>query len=333
MRPAALPPSTQYVSCSSCGAANGFVVRHEAANSYERDSRLKVVSCSACGLIFLNPQYTERAYTDFYASHYYRDLPVHVLDRNRIELGNSYLRHYQDIFSLFARDLQPQHRVLDIGSGHGTWLRLLFRFAVSISPGNVTALEPSSEACDTLRRHFPAIEVVQDVLSSARLPSGVFDSVMCGALIEHLTDPLEGLVEMNRLLRPGGRLFLVTPSAEPRSFRHGLNRFFKFVHTTYFTESTLASMLAKSGFEIAHSRIDPGNDLGMLWCPTILLVARKLRSVTPPVTSVSAADRANATAVGALFAIAHDAERPHPPWRTPLLKVARAAYRITMPSL
>jgi SAM-dependent methyltransferase len=333
MKPAASPPSTQYVKCSSCGAASGFVVRHEAANSYERDSRLKVVSCSACGLIFLNPQYTQRAYTDFYASHYYRDVPEDVLDRNRIELGNSYLRHYQDIFSLFARDLQPRDRVLDIGSGHGTWLRLLFRFAASIRPENVTALEPSSEACDTLRQQFPAIDVVQDVLSSARLPGGVFDAILCGALIEHLTDPLQGLVEMNHLLRPGGRLFLVTPSTEPRSFRYGLDRFFKFVHTTYFTESTLASMLAKSGFEIAHSRTDPGNDLGMLWCPTILLIARKVRSVTPPVRSFIASDKANATAVETLFTTARATERILPRWRAPLLKVARAAYRITMPSL
>src|SRR5688572_4555849 len=124
---AAQPPLTRPVSCSSCGAATGFVNRHEAPNSYQRDSALRVVSCSACGLIFLNPQYTESAYTDFYSSHYYRDLPADVLERNRIELGNSYLRHYQDVFSLFARDLQSRDRILDLGSGHGTWLSLLFR--------------------------------------------------------------------------------------------------------------------------------------------------------------------------------------------------------------
>jgi ubiquinone/menaquinone biosynthesis C-methylase UbiE len=250
-----------------------------------------------------------------------------------MELGNSYLRHYKDVFSLFARDLQSGDRILDIGSGHGTWLCLLFRFAKSISQGNVSALEPSTQACAKLRGRFPAINVVQGVLSSARLPNDEFDAIVCGALIEHLTDPLAGLVEMNRLLKPGGRLFLVTPSAEPRSFRYGLNRFFKFVHTTYFTERTLASMLAKSGFEIAHSRIDPGNDLGMLWCPTILLIARKVRSVKLPARALDDADRANASAVEALFATARDAERSVPRWQALLLKVPRAAYRMTMPKL
>jgi SAM-dependent methyltransferase len=328
----AQPPLSQSVSCSNCGATAGFVLRHQAADPGKQGPAVRVVSCSECGLIFLNPQYTESAYRDFYSNHYYRDLPSQVLERNRIELGNSYLRHYKDVFSRFARDLQSQDRILDIGSGHGTWLSLLFRFGKSITEGNVTALEPSSQACDQLRRLFPTIDVVQDVLSSARLLTGPFDAIMCGALIEHLSDPLDGLVEMNRLLKPGGRLFLVTPSAESRSFRYGLNRFFKFVHTSYFTEPTLASMLTKSGFEIAQSRTDPGNDLGMLWCPTILLIARKARSVTRPERSVTTSDRSNAAAVEALFATARG-ERSVPRWQTLLLKLPRAAYRITMPNL
>ena len=304
-----------------------------ARNTYQSDSPLRVVTCPVCGLIFVNPQYSEAAYADFYSSSYYRDVAENELQRNRAELGNSYLRHYKDVLGSFAEGLKGSDRILDIGSGYGTWLRLLFRFSKVIDHRNVTALEPSSDACNTLRRRFPEIAVVQEVLSSAGLTPASFDAIICGALIEHLTDPLEGLVEMNRLLTNGGRLLLVTPSAEPRSFRFGLNRFFKFVHTTYFTAGTLTSMLEKAGFEVVRSRIDRGNDLGMLWCPTILLVARKARPVDAAARSVSVADEKNAVTTAALFENCDEAEVTTPHWRALLMKIPRAAYRYSMPRL
>jgi SAM-dependent methyltransferase len=324
---------TRQIGCPSCGTFSDFTVRHLAPNTYQQDVPLTVVSCNRCGLVFLNPQYTDAAYLDFYSHSYYQDVPAGALEKNRAELGNAYLRHYQDAFSAFARALTASDRVLDVGSGHGTWLKLLFRFADTLDPRNVTALEPSTGACATLRRRFPAIEVVQDVLPSAKVPKGRFDAVICGALIEHLTDPLEGLVEMNGLLAERGRLFLVTPSAEPRSFRYGMNRFFKFVHTTYFTTATLDSVLRKAGFEIVQCRVDPGNDFGILWCPTILLTARKARPVQTTVRSPTDPDAANAAATAELFAGHVDTRVESSRWRALRLQLARARYRITMPRL
>jgi SAM-dependent methyltransferase len=324
---------TRPIGCPSCGTVSDFTVRHLAPNTYQQEVPLTVVSCNRCGLVFLNPQYTEAAYMGFYSNDYYQDVPAGTLEKNRAELGNAYLRHYQDAFAAFARALTAADRVLDVGSGHGTWLKLLFRFAGVLDSRNVTALEPSTDACATLRRCFPAIEVVQDALPSAKLPKGRFNAVICGALIEHLTDPLEGLVELNGLLAERGRLFLVTPSAEPRSFRYGMNRFFKFVHTTYFTTATLDSVLRKAGFEVVQCRVDPGNDFGILWCPTILLTARKVRPVHMTVRSSTAADAANAAATAELFAGRIDTRVESSLWRTLRLRLARAHYRITMPRL
>jgi SAM-dependent methyltransferase len=330
--PTPLEQKTRPIDCPSCGASTGFAVRHLAINTYRNDSPLRVVSCARCGLVFLNPQYTDEAYADFYAGKYYQSVSAERLERNRTELANSYLRHYQDVLEVFANSLRREDRILDVGSGHGTWLNLLFRFAPGVDRGNVTALEPSSEACGVLRRRFPDIRVLEDVLSHRR-SEAKFDAIVCGALIEHLTDPHQGLVDMNGMLKTGGRLLLVTPSMEPRSFRFGLDRFFKFVHTAYFTTSTLESVLAKAGFAISHCRVDAGTDLGMLWCPTILLVASKVRDVEGPHRVATKMDTANAAATAALFATRREAEVAMPLWRSLLLKVPRAAYRITMPQL
>jgi len=131
---------TRPIGCSSCGTVSDFTVRHLAPNTYQQDVPLTVVSCNRCGLVFLNPQYTEAAYMDVYSTSYYQDVPAGTLEKNRAELGNAYLRHYQDSFAAFARALTASDRVLDVGSGHGTWLKLLFRFAEALDAGNVTAL-------------------------------------------------------------------------------------------------------------------------------------------------------------------------------------------------
>jgi SAM-dependent methyltransferase len=326
-------PDFKPIHCPGCGASHSFVTRYRDETAYEGDAPMTVVSCEACGLVFLNPQPTEEAYSEFYASSYYGNLSPKQLERNRAELARAYLRHYDDLLARFAEPITPETTLLDVGSGHGTWLTLLARFAKQLDWRRVTALEPSRLACEALQRLRPDLNIVGDMLSSCRLPAGAFDAVMCGALIEHLTDPLDGLAAISRLLKPRGTLLLATPSLEPRSLRYGYSRFFKFVHTIYFTRETLESMLQKSGFQATYCRVDPGYDVSMLWCPTILLIARKTAPVERPAQHATARNRANAAATAALFVDNPDSSKRLSAWRRMMLKASRAAYLATSPRL
>ena len=81
------------------------------------------------------------------------------------------------------------------------------------SPGGV--VEQAYPIGRLLRERKASFGDVRWVVAGARpLPFAdqCFDVVFAGELIEHLPDPVEGLDEFRRVLRPGGRLILTTPN-------------------------------------------------------------------------------------------------------------------------
>lgn len=98
--------------------------------------------------------------------------------------------------------------VLDIGAGHGHclvplhdggWRKLV---ALDVDPRNfaefAATLGIESLLCDISRERIA-------------LDDGAVGAVICFHVIEHLPAPDNLLTECCRVLRPGGRLFLVTP--------------------------------------------------------------------------------------------------------------------------
>lgn len=106
-------------------------------------------------------------------------------------------------------DVSRFGRILDIGSGAGQILGHLLKEAppsatVVAADLSHRMLRRAQNRLKTKRASFVAADVT-------RLPfaDGSFDCVTCGWVIEHLPDPVPGLREMRRVLRPGGSLLLL----------------------------------------------------------------------------------------------------------------------------
>ncbi|OJF10232.1 class I SAM-dependent methyltransferase [Couchioplanes caeruleus] len=97
-------------------------------------------------------------------------------------------------------------RVLDVGCGPGT---LTADLATHITPGRITALEPTERALDLARaeiarRGLGTVDFAVGDVHALAFPDATFDVVHAHQVLQHVGDPVQALREMRRVTRPGG---------------------------------------------------------------------------------------------------------------------------------
>ncbi len=109
-----------------------------------------------------------------------------------------------------AFDVSGCKHILDAGCGNGRYSRFLLRHADP--DATITAFDLSPRMLDRARRRLASERVSHAMADLTRLPfrDGQFDAIVCGWVLEHLPDPRPGLNELARVLRPGGKLLLLS---------------------------------------------------------------------------------------------------------------------------
>jgi SAM-dependent methyltransferase len=109
--------------------------------------------------------------------------------------------------------LSPGDMVLDVACGPGNFSR---EFAKAVGDeGLVVGIDASRTmlergAAELVAAGLPNLALIRGDATALPFPDATFDAVCCFAALHLFADPFAGLDEMRRVLRPGGRIALMT---------------------------------------------------------------------------------------------------------------------------
>ena len=175
------------------------------------------------------------------------------------------MREYEAAADRIAAD-RPGH-VLDWGCGLGQLSHLLKQRGVQ-----VTSLEYEPEATEgeiVRSELYPDVEMRMTTEPVALpYPDASFDSVLSMGVLEHVAQPAASLDELNRVLRPGGRLY-VYKLPNRRSYlekiakRSGLYYHGHMPDDTIYTLASARELVEAHGFRVLELRLANMLPLGL----------------------------------------------------------------------
>lgn len=159
---------------------------------------------------------------------------------------------------------QAEGRVLEIGIGTG--LNLSFYDAQQVSA--IVGVDPAAQMQDRAQQRAAQISIPVEMialeLGQIQAADASFDSIVCTFTLCTIPDPLAALLEMRRVLKPGGKLLFSehgrAPDAKVRRWQDRLTPIWKPLAGGCHLNRDIPSLLQAGGFQIKdlHSGYLPG---------------------------------------------------------------------------
>ncbi|MEZ5306318.1 MAG: class I SAM-dependent methyltransferase [Pyrinomonadaceae bacterium] len=214
--------------------------------------------CVDCGLVFLNPRPDVSEFERIYPDNY------HAFEFSEDQFGFVYkVRRRLEANRLLSwcEGIPADARILDIGCGDGFHLEILRDFGLRTWQLEGVDLD---ERAVTIAR-AKGIKVINGDVSDERLRPSSYDLIILIQTIEHVADPFLLLSRAFGLLRPGGRLVVVTDNTDSPDFAAFQRRYWGGYHFprhwNLFNRSNIKKIALKAGFdvEMVRTQISPVN--------------------------------------------------------------------------
>jgi len=106
-------------------------------------------------------------------------------------------------------DIKKTDKVLDVGCGRGDLLNYIQNktnnvYGIDISKGNIAVAKRLLNKNAKLS--------IQDITKKTRFPNSYFDIIILTDVIEHIPDKYSLFIELRRILKKGGIIFIGTPN-------------------------------------------------------------------------------------------------------------------------
>jgi SAM-dependent methyltransferase len=157
-------------------------------------------------------------------------------------------------------ELRSGDRALDLGCGTGEFAELMAQAGAT-----VVGVDVADGALVRARARHPELDFrLAPIDGPLPFEDSGFDLVWASEVIEHVADTARWLSEVRRVLAPGGRLLLTTPShGRLRVAVHGVEAFSQPLgdHLHLYTRRSLRTLLGEFGFDAISVRTSAGPPL------------------------------------------------------------------------
>lgn len=170
---------------------------------------------------------------------------------------NDYLRNAQhNLIALLP--IKEGVSLLDIGCGTGWAVGDAAK--VVGDKGTFYGVDMSAKMVDKAKENYqgrPGIQFMQANAEAIPLADDMFDIIICTHSFHHYLHPDKALSEMNRLLKKGGRVYILDPTADSRIIRFAdrIIRVLEPAHVKIYSTAEFHFMISRSGLRYGGCRV------------------------------------------------------------------------------
>jgi SAM-dependent methyltransferase len=234
--------------CCLCETSEAKLVG--SGRDFEYDSCADTFSafqCETCGLVYLNPRPSVSEFKTIYPDSY------HAFEFSEEQYGFVYtVRRRLEAKRLLSwcDGIGADAKILDIGCGDGFHLDLLAEFGKKDWVLNgVDMDERAVEIC-----LGKGLDVFCGTLDDAGFEEASFDLAFTVQTVEHVAEPVRFLNEIRKLLKPGGRLIVVTDNTDSLDFSINKKSYWGGYHFprhwNLFNRSNIKKLAERTGFNV-----------------------------------------------------------------------------------
>ena len=228
--------------CPACECRQGHILSQEDVAS--------VVRCSRCALVYLDRFPSMRDLKTKFEDTY-------IMSRDRLQRRFEKDRSAAlDYIARRVRDHNPAGgNLLDVGSAGGSFLLRLRDDA----RWQCLGVEPSKFARQVAVEEY-GLQVRQGFLKDQRFADDYFDVITCLDTFYFVPSPRDEILEMARIVKPGGLIFIEVPNLDYRVIKdRGLlsrllyareSYFHQGAHLTFFNQASLSYLMRWAGLDV-----------------------------------------------------------------------------------
>lgn len=199
--------------CGICGQNDGEPVGVGEDFEYRTSpDSFVTLCCPTCRVVYLSPRPLESELERIYPSNY------HAFEFNPQEFGFVYkVRRRREARRVlkWCKKLPADAKILDVGCGDGFYLGLIKDFGKPTWQLEGIDSDPRAIAAAAKA----GLNVIQGHVEDVPLAEGTYDLILCIMTIEHVGNPTAFLTRLRSLLKPGGRIVIVTDNTASPDFK------------------------------------------------------------------------------------------------------------------